>query len=531
MPLPKGKLEISGGESRTKVIQVNLTEEVLRILHHKETQGQNLSLRYDPKKQGVLTIRAGNESFDCVPNAKPVEISKVYFHQSSPELKFVGDVTSEATLKTLQDDIKFQNLRGKIKASTRAAEQQKQARKIVLLDDKAKPKNNPSQSISSRATATRPSKSSSTPSKSSTTEKRTVESRQASQKTPPEKSKGVPLRQRLIQLLALKELPLNEIVQKTRSNKEQAVKLLQSIAVNSRDVWKLKNEAYKEVKIYEWPQYLTREIMIVVDKATKAFNSLKLPKDAPEWRNLRPAVENGLKREAPASTSTISNSKVVTVSTSEHPEAPSTKRRKVQSHPQKQPVAAPNLKAPAAKRTLKKTGQPVKNIKVVTPSPSPAPQPSQTNADEMQDVIASSPSGSSITNASVGGKSGSPSSTSTSTSITITKNPPKEQFHVPRVNTLKLFNEQTRIFKEKYKRYSELFSEIQKKGKDLTAAMAQTEKADIAQQIRDEFGANGVVNHIVHEYTEIKEQLTAIKQELWRASKDEVFGEDEDEEI
>ncbi|KAJ3328467.1 hypothetical protein HDU76_009911, partial [Blyttiomyces sp. JEL0837] len=95
-------------------------------------------------------------------------------------------------------------------------------------------------------------------------------------------------RSRLIHLLAPKPMAYSDIVKKLGSSLEPQIKeVLDQVAKTQSDgTLTLKAVTYKEVKPHEWETYTYKDKITVVGNAKIAFNHMKLPDDAPEWKNL-----------------------------------------------------------------------------------------------------------------------------------------------------------------------------------------------------------------------------------------------------
>ncbi|KAF9415102.1 hypothetical protein BGZ94_000190 [Podila epigama] len=96
----------------------------------------------------------------------------------------------------------------------------------------------------------------------------------------------VPLKTRVIQLLALQPLGLVELQSKVGAGDLHTI--MPMVATLSGGKYILKAEAYREVKIYDWKNYSAKQREIVVKNASAAFDKLGLPADALERSKLLP---------------------------------------------------------------------------------------------------------------------------------------------------------------------------------------------------------------------------------------------------
>ncbi|KAF9305445.1 hypothetical protein BGZ74_010209 [Mortierella antarctica] len=102
--------------------------------------------------------------------------------------------------------------------------------------------------------------------------------------TPATAGAVVPLKTRVIQLLALQPLGLSELQNKVGSGDLQAI--MPMVATLSGGKYILKAEAYREVKIYDWKNYSAKQREVVVKNASAAFDKLGLRPDAYERSKL-----------------------------------------------------------------------------------------------------------------------------------------------------------------------------------------------------------------------------------------------------
>ncbi|KAJ1919578.1 hypothetical protein IWQ60_007220 [Tieghemiomyces parasiticus] len=109
---------------------------------------------------------------------------------------------------------------------------------------------------------------------------------------------GIPLRTRLIQKLALRPERTDALVAAVKAKRDDVLAVLVHIAKSGKAaadspdaLWSLLDDAYREVKIFDWPQYVAQDRANVVKRAGAAFDRLRLPPDAPERSKLTPLVK------------------------------------------------------------------------------------------------------------------------------------------------------------------------------------------------------------------------------------------------
>ncbi|KXS21068.1 hypothetical protein M427DRAFT_310714 [Gonapodya prolifera JEL478] len=94
------------------------------------------------------------------------------------------------------------------------------------------------------------------------------------------------LRERLIQILAVKPLSFEDLARAVHLPKDRLTQVLPELAILSHSKYELLPIHYKELRIYDWPKYDARERESVLSRARVAFESLRLPSNATEWGKL-----------------------------------------------------------------------------------------------------------------------------------------------------------------------------------------------------------------------------------------------------
>ncbi|ORY77006.1 hypothetical protein BCR37DRAFT_415361 [Protomyces lactucae-debilis] len=113
------------------------------------------------------------------------------------------------------------------------------------------------------------------------------------------KPNAVPLKTKLIQILAIGASSADELCGKLRTTFEVLQPLLTEVARQVDSEWVLRDSFYAQVKVWDWRHCTTAERTQVVSRATQAFDSLKLPASAtarlklvhPEKRNAMSDLE------------------------------------------------------------------------------------------------------------------------------------------------------------------------------------------------------------------------------------------------
>lgn len=87
----------------------------------------------------------------------------------------------------------------------------------------------------------------------------------------------IPIRTRLIQMVAIGAASEAELSAKLKVPVENLETLLKEVAIATGNAWALKDELFKEIKVWDWKGYTTAERTAVISRATEAFDRLSLP--------------------------------------------------------------------------------------------------------------------------------------------------------------------------------------------------------------------------------------------------------------
>ncbi|KAG0172354.1 hypothetical protein DFQ28_009854 [Apophysomyces sp. BC1034] len=100
------------------------------------------------------------------------------------------------------------------------------------------------------------------------------------------------LRERTIHLLAIRPCPMSQLTTMLKATAADLQPLLKKVAIsaNNNDIqWYLRPEIYTEIRIWEWSRYDDKERALVIENAKEAYDRLlKLSHNAPERANLIP---------------------------------------------------------------------------------------------------------------------------------------------------------------------------------------------------------------------------------------------------
>ncbi|KFH70026.1 hypothetical protein MVEG_04829 [Podila verticillata NRRL 6337] len=231
--------------SRRHVIEFKLSEEVLE-----EILNGNESLQLDMNQAKLLI---GSTAFDFTHMGG---ISNMELYKLSPgakQLDLVGDIKAKCTIQ-----------RTLAKKGAKKATKHEPVRTTQILDPN---------DLKKRTKTTQP-------------PARRAPSPLPSVATSANAGAVVPLKTRVIQLLALQPLGLSELQGKVGSGDLQAI--MPMVATLSGGKYILKAEAYRDVKIFDWKNYSAKQREVVVKNASAAFDKLGLGPDSIERSKLSP---------------------------------------------------------------------------------------------------------------------------------------------------------------------------------------------------------------------------------------------------
>ncbi|KAF9160437.1 hypothetical protein DFQ26_005519 [Actinomortierella ambigua] len=255
MPLPHFEpITINAAQpTRQRIIEFKLSEEVLEdILSGKDV------LQLDMNQSKLLI---GETQYDFTQAPGPFSNVEVYSY--APEanaLSLVGDITAKCTIQ-----------RTHARKGQKKGTKYEHSRTTQIIDANDLRKGS--------ATST----TSSTP---AIVPARRI--RSASPSAPPSTA-AVPLRTRVVQLLALQPRGIPDLKKMLKATQDELQAILTVVATSvSGGKFKLKAETFKEVMIYDWNKYSAKEREVVAKYAEEAFDKLGLGPDAPERDKLIP---------------------------------------------------------------------------------------------------------------------------------------------------------------------------------------------------------------------------------------------------
>ncbi|ORY07991.1 hypothetical protein K493DRAFT_310004 [Basidiobolus meristosporus CBS 931.73] len=250
--------------NKRRVMSIRLSEELLELLSQGKEKSIKIQFGTDQK------IRVGNASFDYnkVDETQPVEIYQK--NPSSENLEVIGYLTHKLTVRREMGD----------KTKERAASRMDSRKSVLLNKDnkEVEPQKmrRPPQLKSAPITTRRLAPTSTTQSLASL----------VTSKDGGKPGSSIPLRTRILQLLAINPMSQGNLAMTMKVPKDELIKTLNSVATVTGDIWSLKDDSFKEVKIKDWEAYSSKEKETVSLNALKAFDSLNLPSDAPERSGL-----------------------------------------------------------------------------------------------------------------------------------------------------------------------------------------------------------------------------------------------------
>ncbi|KAI9491923.1 hypothetical protein BDB00DRAFT_831182 [Zychaea mexicana] len=234
------------------------------------------------KKIKAMVI--GNKSFPVNILPDPTVAHELYMGTSGVNIEHVASVTHRAAMK----QVLSQEDKSRFRSRTEAAEREKNARRIELLDGPSVPSprkgGTPARRVVSPSSHRASPRPGATPTPTAATTS-TPTLTNTTTTTPASTSSS--LRERLIHLLAIQPLPLIQLTTPLRTRDDDLIPILKKVASSSKGNWRLRPEIYPEIRIWEW-RYDEKERNIVLKNAHEAYNTLKLPRNAPERSNLAP---------------------------------------------------------------------------------------------------------------------------------------------------------------------------------------------------------------------------------------------------
>jgi len=247
------------------------------------TQGQaqpKLSIRFGDNPAIIIEGRSFPFSM-----AKDTANTQIYKRRSATSLETVSEVSHKANMTPMLSS----DYKSRVKARAEEAEREKKSRKIALIDD---PMAASSKMKTSRPATTTTKRTNSSPTTSAIHSPVIVSSpgNDASRTTVSATSISSTLRERVIQLLALKSFKLSLLASMVKASEKDLLHMIRKVATGNGDTWTLKPEVYKEIKIWDWNRYDTKEKEEVANNARRAFDILKLPLTASERLRLEKPI-------------------------------------------------------------------------------------------------------------------------------------------------------------------------------------------------------------------------------------------------
>ncbi|GAB5587896.1 hypothetical protein Unana1_02796 [Umbelopsis nana] len=217
--------------------------------------------------------------------AKDTANTQIYKRRSATSLETVSEVSHKANMTPMLSS----DYKSRVKARAEEAEREKKSRKIALIDD---PMAASSKMKTSRPATTTTKRTNSSPTTSAIHSPVIVSSpgNDASRTTVTATSISSTLRERVIQLLALKSFKLSLLASMVKASEKDLLHMIRKVATGNGDTWTLKPEVYKEIKIWDWNRYDTKEKEEVANNARRAFDILKLPLTASERLRLEKPI-------------------------------------------------------------------------------------------------------------------------------------------------------------------------------------------------------------------------------------------------
>lgn len=95
------------------------------------------------------------------------------------------------------------------------------------------------------------------------------------------KAPVIPLKTRLIQILAISCASIQELSSRLRLTNETLLPVLKEVGQKSGSDWALRDDVFPEIKVWDWKHYTSAERTAAVSRAGEAFDRLGLAADHP----------------------------------------------------------------------------------------------------------------------------------------------------------------------------------------------------------------------------------------------------------
>ncbi|KAF9395220.1 hypothetical protein BGX21_010021 [Mortierella sp. AD011] len=504
--------------SRRQIIEFKLSEEVLE-----EILNGNESIQLD-LNQAKLLIGETPYDFSQMPGISNIEVYKL--QSGSKQLDLVGDINAKCTIQ-----------RTHAKKGQKKATKHEPQRTTNLEQRKVGKKGG------SKLSGTAPVRRTLSPSPSPATATVASAATTAATTAATATTAGtvVPLKTRVVQLLALHQRGVEEkdLTKLLRVRIEDLQSILPIIANYSGGRYVLKPETYKEVKIYDWKNYSAKERDIVVNNASAAFDRLGLSPDAPErdilfpektkraspplvaegyhvlgnmettnskWRSggggggsESEGLDNG--RMSSSGSSLLKPPTQKKTSAKKSPGAVASKTKKTSSSSKKAAAAAildtvPNHSTRGAVTPSSNLKQPLGGTPAVgVGSPIIAGRRSSINGNGVAPAVKRTSETKKAGSKETGGVGNGYKIPKVGSGATIPRKPPSPGFTVPSITTQAEYEETSRKFMAKYKEMKDLKIRIDKKkelfdqlGAELERAMGSEREGELKRKIQDAFG-------------------------------------------
>ncbi|CAB66442.1 RNA polymerase II transcription elongation factor Ell1 [Schizosaccharomyces pombe] len=233
------------------------------------------------------SILANDRSYKCtsVPETAPHEIYRLV---DSNSLQLVGRVSQKLQLRRELDSLTAE----RVKNRTQEAQKEKEEKRIVTLQNDGGSKNTTARKQKQlkknglrplNTSASRIGLSSSptnTPSPNLPVSQPSASPHYSGDKN---SAKGIDLRTRVIQLLAIAPETEDFLRLRTKASLSKLQALLPEVAwKNNMNQWELLNPVYKDVRVFDWRPYSIADRNAVLSRMSNAFDNMQLPPDAPE---------------------------------------------------------------------------------------------------------------------------------------------------------------------------------------------------------------------------------------------------------
>ncbi|KAF0555263.1 RNA polymerase II transcription elongation factor SpELL [Gigaspora margarita] len=270
----QNKIPLVAASASKRCIAVNMSHNVLKRLIAAQKDGSSMKIKVAKDIKDIEITLNGKDKFQFTKT--PVEKFSKILLLTKNQMEVVGDIKYQVT-STKESNYKAKTYLAtkKLSSAYKKEKIERERKKIQVIDplpdpDVVKPKNPKANRPPRRKD---PSMSYCVPASSSFISN--------------DDTSGVPLRKRVIHLMAATELvhdllSTDQIVTRVKDSKEKVQKVLEEVAELKKGTWKLTNSAWLTLEPYNWSSYRQKVISGIVQRMNEIADQMGLPQDSPQ---------------------------------------------------------------------------------------------------------------------------------------------------------------------------------------------------------------------------------------------------------